>query len=99
MFVKKIKINACFLVTAEYCSVSLAWRLAVVSCNVIKRYCYPLIVLTCTSMMCDLQGLCGLYNVFMTLCNMRDTESVRGPHKNCPRAACGPRASVWTTLA
>jgi len=34
----------------------------------------------------------------MTLCNIRDTESVRRPHKNCPRAACGPRASVWTTL-
>jgi len=33
-----------------------------------------------------------------TLCNIRHTENVRGPHKNCPRAACGPRVSVWTTL-
>jgi len=35
----------------------------------------------------------------MTLCNTRHTESVCGPHKNCPRAGCGPCASVWTTLA
>jgi len=34
----------------------------------------------------------------MTFCNIRHTGSVRGPHNNCPRAACGPRASVWTTL-
>jgi len=34
----------------------------------------------------------------MTLCNIRRTASIRGPHNNCPRAACGPRASVWTTL-
>jgi len=34
----------------------------------------------------------------MTLCNIRHTESVSGPHNDCPRAACGPRASVWTTL-
>jgi len=34
----------------------------------------------------------------MILCNIRHTESVRGSHENCPRASCGPRASVWTTL-
>jgi len=34
----------------------------------------------------------------MTVCNIRHTESVRGPHKTCPLAACGAPASVWTTL-
>jgi len=34
----------------------------------------------------------------MTLCNTRHTENVRGPLKICPRATCGPRASVWITL-
>jgi len=34
----------------------------------------------------------------MILCKIRRTESVRGPHKNCSRATCDPRASVWTTL-
>jgi len=34
----------------------------------------------------------------MTLCNYRHTENVRGPLKICPRATCGPRASVWITL-
>jgi len=43
---------------------------------------------TCTSVMRDLQGLCGQHNVYMTLCNTPFTESVRGPHSNCLRAAC-----------
>jgi len=34
----------------------------------------------------------------MTLCNISQTESVRGPHNYCLRATYGPRASVWTTL-
>jgi len=34
----------------------------------------------------------------MTLCNIRHTENVSGPHKNCPLDACGPCATVWTTL-
>jgi len=34
----------------------------------------------------------------MTLCIIRHTENVRGPHEACPRGACSPRASVWTTL-
>jgi len=34
----------------------------------------------------------------MTLCDIIFTESVRGPHNNCLRATCGPRATVWTTL-
>ena len=34
----------------------------------------------------------------MSLCNISYTESVRGPHNNRLRAACGPRASAWTTL-
>jgi len=34
----------------------------------------------------------------MTLCNIPFTESVRGPHNDCLRAACDPRVTVWTTL-
>jgi len=48
-------------------------------------------ILTCTSVMCDLQGLCDSYNVFMTLCNIRHTKSVCGPH-------AARDSSVWTTL-
>jgi len=35
----------------------------------------------------------------MILCNIRHTESAHGPHENCPRASCGPLASVWSTLS
>ena len=62
MLAKKIKMNACFVVT-EYCSVSLVYRLASVSCNVTnyKKILLPpnSYILTCTSVMCNLQGLCG----------------------------------------
>jgi len=36
--------------------------------------------------------------MYLWLCSLRHTESIRGPHKNCPRATCGPYVSVWTTL-
>jgi len=54
-------------------------------------------------MMCDLQALClcGLYNVFVTLCNVWHTESIHGHTKTVhgPHVArvpvFGPRANTW----
>ena len=75
----------------EYCSVSLD----VSSCNVIN--CKTILlppnsyILSCTLMMWDLQGLCDYYNVFMTLCNIRHTESVAGHTKTVRGPVFGPR--------
>jgi len=75
-------------------------NLEVSCCNVIKIYYYPIIVTYWPALQwCVTCKDCVANILCLWLCNVRHAESIHRPHKNCPRAACGQHASVWTTLS